>query len=258
MLLNDDRRVEPFRPRGVHELSGAERSLLHTRLTAAIDGWPWAAELGLRLTSLAPAGGDGAPACGAVHYAAAPASPRLVLEAELAVALVCLSLGGAPPDDGEPTLSAVDLAVLDLWAHRALRAVERELDVPAYASVRRLGTDELAAPGSGASLLVGTLTWAGERPAGRLLLPAALGRRAAADGRRLGDSPDALIAAPVTLAAQIGVAPVPLAELLALQPGDVLLLGHKGAVEVTLQTGSMAVAVGRPGAHGGLMAVRVR
>jgi len=258
VLLDADRPVEPFRPPGLDELSAAERAGLRSRLTGAVDGWRWATELGLRLTSLDQAAEGPSPGDAAIAYVAHDAPLALAVEPEPAVAVVCLSLGGSPPTGPSPALSAVDLAVLDLWARGALGGIARALDVPAGGEARRLRSGERPAPPDAGPLLAASLSWAGDRPAGWLLIPARLGRREPdAGGPTLGEAPAALLEAPVALAAHIDGPALPLSELLTLEPGDLVLLGRKSSVEVTLGVADTTLAAGRPGAQGDRMAVRI-
>ncbi len=247
-------RFEPLRPPAADTPNTRERARLRARLDGGVGRWRWATELGLRLTAIeAPACADGT----ALLCWRAEAMPlALTLEAEVAAALVCLSLGAEPPDELQTRLSSVDLAVLDVWARHALAAIGMALDGAVTGEVRRVSTEARADDGDEA-MIAAKLAWAGERPAGRLLvgLEAALGEREV--GTALGDRPGALLGAPVSLTARIEGPELPLAELLTLGTGDVVLLGRKSAIEVALTAGDVTVARGRPGAQAGRMAVRL-
>lgn len=246
-------RVERFRPPAADAPSARERERLRARLEGAVGRWRWATELGLRIAGLeAP---SRANAGGAICWRAEAAPLALMLEAEPAAALVCLNVGAELPEAPQTRLSEVDAAVLDLWARRALTAVGAALDGALTGEVRRLAAGE-AAHGD-QPLIAATLAWAGERSAGSLLAGAALAQRQSEPGVALGARPEALLDAPVRLGARIDGPELPLAELLTLSEGDVVLLGRKTAIEVALAAADVTVATGRPGAQGGRMAVRL-
>jgi len=253
LLEPGEARIERFRPPAADAPSARERERLRGRIEGAVGRWRWATELGLRVTGLeAPARPD---AGAAVCWRAEAAPLVLMLEAEPAAALVCLSVGAEPPSRPETRLSAVDVAVLDLWARRALAAVGTALDGAVTGEVQRVSVG-VRADGD-EPMIAATLAWAGERPAGRLLVGPAPARGEREPRAALGDRPGALLGAPVRLGARIDGPELPLAELLTLGKGDVVLLGRKTAVEVALDAGDVTVATGRPGSQGGRMAVRL-
>lgn len=258
MLLDADTACQRLRLPRVDEPTPADLHAARTRLRGAVDGLCWATELGLRMVALEPlAPGALPPADDCVAYAA-DGGPVLLLARAAAVGVVRLSLGGeaGAAADGAADLTAVDLAVLDLWARSALQALAAVLGLDDSAPQRVDG------PATGLAAtdarLVARLAWAGDRPAGALVFAARLARtRRAEHGPTLAQRPTALLGATVTLAAHISGPPVPLAELLGLEVGDVVLLGSKTALEVELAADGETIALGRPGAQGGRMAVRI-
>lgn len=259
MLLDAATPCRPLRPPGADEPTPADLSAVCAGLRSVVDNWQWAVELGLRMTALEPLP-PGAEPDGdhCVAYAIGGGS-ALLLRAEVAAGIVRLSLGGAAdaaPDGPGDHLSAVDLAVLDVWAQAAVGAVAGVLGVD-DPTPRRIYPPPVAARDAPPRLL-GRLSWAGERPAGALVFAAHLARRRPREhGPALGERPAALLHATVRLSAQISGPPVPLAELLALEVGDVVLLGPKTALEVRVDAAGETVALGRPGAQGERMAVRI-
>ncbi len=254
MLLEPgEAKIAPFRPPAADAPSARERERLRARLEGAVGRWRWATELGLRVTGLEAA--CGADAGGAICWRADGAPLVLTLEAEPAAALVCLSVGAELPQAPETRLSEVDGAVLDVWARRALTAVGAALDGAVMGEVQRIPAG--AAADADQPMVAAMLAWAGERPAGTLLVGRAPAQAQREPGAALGDRPGALLGAPVRLAARIDGPELPLAELLTLGEGDVVLLGRKAAIEVSLAAGDVTVATGRPGAQGARMAVRL-
>ncbi|MEA3402464.1 MAG: FliM/FliN family flagellar motor C-terminal domain-containing protein [Armatimonadota bacterium] len=257
VLMDPDTPVEPFRPRPVEDLSSAEWSRLRSRLAGAVAGWRRSTETGLRLDEMRRVAGE-PPSPEGVWYVAGGVPLALCLDRTLSAALVCLSLGSPPPDEPQDKLTETDLAVLDVWAREAVPEVAGALDASAGPPTRVTAAEAAELMRGEEPLAVGDLRWASGRPGGAVVVARALARSdAEADGRALADYPDALLRAPVAVDAVVAGPELPLAELLSLEAGDVVLLGLKSEVQVTLSVGGTAAAVGRPGVQGGKMAVRI-
>lgn len=257
MLLDDQASVKPFRPPAVETLTLRERSHLRDRLEGGVARWRWATELGLRVTALDQDAGSGAGDDRLVGWYARLQPVALWLHAEPAAAIVCLSVGAPLPRQLQSRLTAVDLAVLDLWARQALGALVTVLDESPVGEVARIDQHAGALWDDEEPMMRAKLTWAGERAAGVIAVGSRLARSPRETGPTLGDFPGVLAQAPVTLEARLDGPRLALADLLTLQCGDVVLLGKKTAVEVGFYTGDMIIARGRPGARGSRMAVRL-
>lgn len=249
--------VEALRPPPVEELTVGERGRLRAALGGAVESWPRADAIGLRVAQLrraaAPEVGDGG-----AWFRAAGAPVALGLTPRAAVSLVCVSLGAAMPAEPKDRLSGMDVAVLEAWAGRALPALAEALGVGPAEELERVRGCPRGLAGVEGEVVVGELAFAGEVPAGTILVAAEHARGGEAGGRAtLGDHPGALLRARVMAEAVIRTGGVALAELLALEVGDVLVLGPKGEVEAQLVAGGAVVGAGRPGARGGARAVRI-
>jgi len=258
VLLDDHASIRLFRPPAVEALTARERSRLRDRLEGGVARWRWATELGLRVTALDQVGaGSRADDDQLVGWCARLQPLALWLHPELAAAIVCLSVGAPLPRQPQSRLTEVDLAVLDLWAHQALGVLGSALDEPLIGEVDHIDQHAGASCGDKKPMVLAELTWAGERPAGALLIASRPARFTRETGPTLGDFPEVLAQAPVTLDARLDGPRLALADLLTLGCGDVVLLGRKAAVEVGLFAGDTMVARGRPGARGSRMAVRL-
>ena len=253
--------VQPLRLPRAEDLMQREREALSRALRAATESWPPAAALGLALErTLSARTPEELPAMpGAVTYRLADAPVLMAVQAELAAALVCLSLGGPPPAEVDADLTPVDLAVLDASVGPALAAVAASLGLPEGEGVERLALGareaalELGGPVAGGLLRA-------PRVAGRALVVVAqeaVRQALARPGPTLADDPRALLGARVEVEARIAGARVPLAEMLAVEVGDVVLLDGPISRQVGVYVGGRQVARGRPGAKGGRMAVRI-
>lgn len=259
MLLDPGTPCSPVRLPAADEPGPAELAAVHARLRGVVDNWRWATELGLRLTTLEAAASDSILSHdGHVVYAADGAPVVLMLMSQVAAGIVRLSLGGsarAASADAASDLTATDLAVLDLWARATLESACGLLGI-AHAAPRRV--DRTALPPIADGWLLARLMWSGERPAGALMFAARLARPARQEhGPALADRPAALLDATVHLTARLKGPSVPLAELVGLEVGDVILLGPKTALQVALDAAGETIALGRPGVQGERMAVRV-
>jgi len=251
-------RAEAFRPPRADELSERDWARLRSGLTAAVDGLDGTIETGLRLAEISREARDEPHvADGEIWYEATGVPLALALRPEMAAALVCVSLGSPAPDQPAPDLSDVDLAVLDVWARQALQAIAASFQVATGVGARRRAgpSEELAQGDRGC--VAADLAWAGDRPAGSILLSRQLVCADEPTGPALAETPELLLGAPVTVCATIDGPRLPLVELLGLEVGDVVLLGPKGELEVSLAVGSLPIATGRPGARSERMAVRL-
>ena len=260
MLLEAHADATAFRPPAVEELTDAERRSLRAKLGEVVEGWPGGAEIGVQVSAVTriPPGaqfreGDHC----AAWYRTAGAAVALGLHADAAVRLLCANLGAPVDADAPGTLSELDLALLDAWAAQALPEVASTLFGRPSGEVLRPGNapDDLA---GGGALLVAELMHAGERAAGVLLLgEELLPQQTPLDRTTLGDDPGLLLNATLDVEALIATDGVPVAELLQIEPGDVLVVGDKQAVEARLAVGEMLLARARPGARSGVRALRI-
>lgn len=256
MLLDDNDRYERYVPPAADDLNASEWARLRSRLSGVVDGWAWSTETGLRLADIERL--DDMPTDGGrVWYEAQDEPLALGLTETLSDALVALTLGGGVPDGPRAKLTGVDLAVLDLWAGRALEAVAGALAL-APTRVRRFG-----GPPAGMSVaeppLAGVrLQWAGKADGGRLVVGLSAVRGGDTEERaRLGERPGPLLEVAVRVAARMRGPDLSLADVVELEVGDVIVMGDKDEVRVDLHVGEARVAHGRPGVRGGQMAVRV-
>lgn len=259
MLLEAHADATAFRPPAVEELTDAERRSLRSKLADVVEGWPGAAETGLRVaavTRLSSGQVREEEDC-AVWFRTAGAPVALGLTAEAAVGLLRANLGAPVEADASAALTELDLALLDAWAAQALPEVASTLFGRPSGEVLRQGDapDDLA---GGGALLVAELIHAGERAAGVLLLgEELLPQQTPLDRTTVGDEPGLLLNATLDVEALIATDGVPVAELLQIEPGDVLVLGDKQAVEARLAVGEMLLARARPGARSGVRALRI-
>ncbi len=261
MLMQADARVAAFRPPPVEELSDEERRRLRSTLAGVVDSWRGAIEVGLHVAELRrqdepPVGAEAADGGPWFRTGAAPVA--LGLTPAAAVSLLCVSLGARMPVEAETRLSEMDLRLLGAWAGRAVPELVAALGAGAPGEVLQRAECPRELGAKSGSVIVAELTFAAELPAGAIVLGAELARKRDAARRvTLGDDPTALLAASVTAEAVIATDGVPLSELLAIEVGDVLLLGDKGAVEAQVMAADAVVARARPGARAGLRALRV-
>ncbi|MFW5867494.1 MAG: FliM/FliN family flagellar motor switch protein [Armatimonadota bacterium] len=258
MLIEHCGKAELFRPPPVERLTERERGRLRTTLTRVVDSWRGAAEIGLRPGEM-HSGGD-AECCSdrtdELWFRAGGTTVVLGLTPHAAISLLCVNLGAKMPEAPEPALSAVDLALIDAWAARALPALVSALNAGPCGEIRRGPGSE--ALGQGATVTAG-LTFAGEMAAGRIIIGSEIARHdGETAGGTLGDYPDLVMHTRLTVQATIVAEAVPIPELLELECGDVLLLGDKKAVEAELRAGDSVVAAGRPGAREGVRALRIK
>lgn len=261
VLIDQCVEVAAFRPPPVEQLTESECSRLIAVLAGVVDGWRGAVEVGIRLGEFEQHNADPGPTSVAddlwFHASATPIA--LGLTPEAAVSLLCVNLGAEMPAAPDAELTAVDLALLEVWAGRAVSELATALGAgPAGEVVRRRGTPgELIAETQDVVVSAG-LTFSGGMPAGAVLVGAEVARtREKRPPVRLGDRPGLLLQARLTVNATIATDPVPLCELLSLEKGDVLLLGDKAGIEATLTASECVVASGRPGAQEGTRALRI-
>lgn len=253
MLLGAKASVSPLRLPAAEELSTAQRTQLRERLTAALAAWEGAGLVGITLGKV-----ERVPHPQSVNFppdVVAWANPwaALILPPAVAAALVCVNLGSTPDVLGQ-ALTTVDLAVLDVWARRALQQVVGCLRLPP-GDVNRAQPHEVMANWSSSALLAQLDTPAGEA-ALIIAWPQALPGQASG-GRRSTQRPQWLLGIRVSAEVRLQAAEVPLADLVAASVGDVLLLGPSSEVDVGLYVGGQRVARGRPGVRGGHLAMKV-
>ncbi|MFP4248424.1 MAG: FliM/FliN family flagellar motor switch protein [Armatimonadota bacterium] len=264
MLIDHCGEPTVFTPPPVEELTPAERGRLRSRLVGVVESWRGAMEIGMRVATLCQhrdaarvASGDG------VTWFRAGGAPVMVgLTSPAAVGLICVSLGADVPENPDTHLTALDLALLDAWADRAVRELVAALDAGSAGEILR----QADAPGEIAAewraVVVADLTLAEEIHAGVIVVGEEIARQhtrgTGAPVTTLRDRPELLLQANVTVEAAIRSEPVPLPELLTLECGDVLLLGQKTALKAALSAGEAVVAEGRPGAREGMRAVRTK
>jgi len=255
MLIDSGAQAMAFRPPPAEDLTEEERRRLRATLAGVVESWRGGIEVGLRVAELRQPSEtltlDEQP--GDVHFRAGAAPVALSLSREAAVSLLCVNLGSAMPETPGSRLSDLDLALLDAWAARALPELVTAVGGgPAGQVLRRRGTE----PGNA---LLAELTFAGGMRAGTVTIGVELARpRSAAAPDTLGDHPELLLGAGMSVEAAIVTDAVPLTELVTLEHGDVLLLGQKDAVAAELTAGEAVVAEGRPGARAGMRALRIK
>lgn len=260
MLREPGVHAERYRPPPVNALSRSEHERLHSCLSGAVSAWEGAAETGLRLDRLTEVEcADDLPTIGrSVEYAARDAGLSLILAPALCGAVICASLGTAPEDDERP-LTETDLAILDLWAQRALRRVGRALGTEAVGGVtRRAGATSELLEADG--LVVGELAHncTGGAPVGLVGVEREMARsRSDDEGRTLADAPEILLAGSIRFDAVIAGPSLPINDLLGIEEGDLLLLGPKTGTEAALTVEDRQFAAGRPGAKSGRRALRL-
>ncbi len=262
MLIESGSDVERYLPPSVDELTAPEQERLLSRLSDAVEAWDGTVETGLCLEQLITVEGVHAlPALdAAVEYCASEAGVALALPPALCGALVNLTLG-APAEGPKRKLTATDLAILDLWARKAVHGIVQVLSAGVQdKTVRRRGAiQRLAREGD---MVIGQLTWAAadEERAGLVVFPKELATSREEDGGRvtLADTPQALLRGTVRMEAMIGGPALPMRELLGVEAGDVLLLGRKRDVEAELCLEGRRLAVGRPGGKSTSRAIRIR
>ncbi|MGM0494600.1 MAG: FliM/FliN family flagellar motor switch protein [Armatimonadota bacterium] len=264
MLIDHCGDAAVFVPPPVEELTPEERGRLRSRLVGVVESWRGAMEIGMRVATLCQhrdaagiASGDG------VTWFRAGGAPVMVgVTSPAAVGLICVNLGEDVPEKPDTRLTQLDLALLDAWADRAVRDLVAALNAGSAGEILR----RIDAPGEIAAewgpVVSAELTFAGEMPAGVIAIGESVAHRHTRATRgpvtTLGDRPELLWQAKVTVEAAITAEPVPLPELLTLECGDVLLLGQKTALGAALSAGETVVAEGRPGAREGLRAVRIK
>jgi flagellar motor switch/type III secretory pathway protein FliN len=255
-LIEAAGKVVKFHPPPVEQLTAEECRLLRATLGEVLGSWQGAAEIGLRVTEVRRCDEASAMAQpGGVCFSAATPSVHLCLSPEGAACLLCVILGAPIPETPQTRLSGIDRALLHAWAQRALPELAGALGAGPAGEVLRTTRPP---HGRGPAVLV-EMQSAGQSHAGFIVLPVELvRRREVADGGTLGDHPHLLHQAHLQLRATIPTEAVPLRDLLALESGDVLLLGSKAAVRAELTAGSSVIAKGRPGARAGMRAVRLK
>jgi len=259
VLLEADTAVSEFRPPPVEELTEPEQRSLRSTLAAVIGGWPAAGEIAVQVTRVRRAHAtdvaDDVFSDG-VWFRAAGGPVALGLTAEAAARVVCGSLGAGAGTDLRTQLSELDLAVLGAWAAQALREVLTGVGrSPGEVLRSSAPPEQLAGPAGG---LVAELSFSGWATGAMLLLgEELLLQRRPGVGETVGDSPGPLLNAELAAEALIVTAGVPVSDLLQIEPGDVLVVGEKQAVEARLMAGSVFVARARPGARSGVRALRI-
>lgn len=260
MLIDQDANVAAFRPPPVEELTDEERGRLRETVGGVVEAWRGGVEIGLEVGGVrqVQAGDDAGEAPGDVWFVAQGAPVALGLSQEAAAGLLCVNLGAPMRDTSDPNLSEIDCALLDAWASRALPELVNALGAgPAGKALRRnTRPPDLTAKAGGA--VAADLTFAAGRRAGTILIGAEIAR--ANEGEpceTFADHLNLLLHAGLRVDAHIVAEAVPLRELLALETGDVLLLGDKATVLAELTAGEGAVASGRPGARAGRRAIRI-
>ncbi len=251
LVEQPDGRARPLRPPAVNDLPAPALHSLGTKVSDAVRGWPQSAEAALAISPFETFG-DATLADGLVWYEAGSGEVALGLEPGFAVAMVCRSLGAPLREDVPPELSEVDLAVLDVWARKALAILAQAVMDGAAPAVRRVQSPSLQD-----TIAVAELSWASGRRAGTI----ALSRDLADDReqcRSLAQAPELLADVAVRLEATIGGPRLRLAQVIDLEPGDAVRLGRKGDVTVTLSADGCMVASGRPGVQDRCLAVRVQ
>ncbi len=258
VLVDVDQNVAPFRPPPVEALSDEQQRLLQTRLSGAVESWAGALSIGLRVARVSrePTAREAGALQADLWYHTGGASVAVGLTGICAASLLCVNLGGPAPDDARPSFTEIDLALLDAWAQRSLSQVARALDADAPVSVSRGGglPDDLADE----AIIVAELTFAADRPAGVVVLdPELTPQHRGEPSARLADYPEHLLSAAIRADAIITTEPVPIRDLLQLEPGDVLLVGDQDEIRAQVRAGGSTMAAGRPGARADLRAVRI-
>jgi flagellar motor switch/type III secretory pathway protein FliN len=258
VLVDADANVAAFRPPPVTALSDEECRKLRATLAGVVESWRGGIETGLRVPRIHQPGEDeGCGHEGDLWFRAGAAPIALALSPAAAAAILCVNLGAPMPDEPDGALSEIDLRLLDAWAERAVSELAGALAGGPPGEVLRRTSPPPDIIGQQKPQVRAELTFAGEMRAGEIHLAADLARRRWGASARLGDSPEVLLQARLDVGAAIAAEPVPLPDLLALEEGDVLLLGPKNSVEAELVAGETVVAAGRPGARMGMRALRV-
>ena len=263
MLMEPSEAVAAYVPPPVNALSEAECERVRSRLAGAVDGWDGAFETGLRLECLRLIEEvEGLRVIeGEIEYAAVDVGISLSLPSVVCSALICVSLG-APVDDAERPLTEVDLAILDLWAHKALRGVAVAMGTQTPGIVARRGGAMRRLFEEGA-VVAGELGCPGvcgeDQSAGLLGMEREMVLKSGGTaGPTLAETPEVLLGGIVRLEAMIAGPSLSIRELVGMEEGDVLLLGPKDETEAALPLHGRKLAVGRPGAQSGRRAVRLR
>lgn len=253
MLLGPDAEVTPLRPPAADEPAERQLRELAAALSSALATWGGAGLMGMQLAQVTRASAPDQLCAAAGAVAWRMQALGVALPPALAASLVCLSLGGQPDDEGGP-LTGLDLAVLDIWARRALGAVAERLELEPGAA-ERASIAEMRAEWPGPTAVAHVPSAAGE--ALLLLGWDQVARVRGAGGPRLGDHPGLLRGLRVPVEARLGGADLPLADLLAAAEGDVVMLGGQADAAVGLYVGGHRIARGRPGVRSGKMAMKV-
>lgn len=253
MLHGPEVGVTPLRPPTADELTQFQRLGLRQVLRAALAAWTGAELMGMQVGEIERATAATRPVAEEGAAAWRTDELALVLPRALAAALVCLSVGGQP-DPTEGPLSELDLAVLDVWASQALAELAGRLGLEPTA-VERGNALQVLADWRWPAVLAHLPSAAGEA---LVLIPSsALVPRAGGGGARGSDRLRLLHSVRVPIEVRLAGAQLPLADLIAAGPGDVVLIGRGAEAEVGLYVGGQCTAHGRPGVRSGRLAMRI-